>query len=46
MSKTLPPFKFKQFSMTHEKCAMKIGVDGVLIGAWTNVVNPKEILDI
>jgi tRNA1Val (adenine37-N6)-methyltransferase len=46
MSKTLPPFVFKQFSITHEKCAMKIGVDGVLIGAWTKIDNPLEILDI
>jgi tRNA1Val (adenine37-N6)-methyltransferase len=46
MSRTLPPFKFKQFSITHEKCAMKIGVDGVLIGAWTNTQAPTEILDI
>ena len=46
MSKTLLPFKFKKFSITHEKCAMKIGVDGVLIGAWTDTENPIEILDI
>ena len=46
MSKILPPFKFKKFSITHEKCAMKVGVDGVLIGAWTNIKNPKNILDI
>ena len=46
MSKKLPPFKFKKFSITHEKCAMKVGVDGVLIGAWTNINNPKNILDV
>ena len=46
MSKKLTPFKFKKFYISHEKCAMKVGVDGVLIGAWTNVPDPKEILDI
>lgn len=46
MSKKLTPFKFKKFYISHEKCAMKVGVDGVLIGAWTNVSEPKEILDI
>lgn len=46
MSRSLPPFKFKKFSVAHSKCAMKIGVDGVLIGAWTESDNPKSILDI
>ncbi len=31
------PFHFKQFSMHQDRCAMKIGTDGVLIGAWTGV---------
>ncbi len=46
-------FKFKEFEVTHEKSAMKIGTDGVLLGAWvhapacgTAVENPKKILDI
>jgi len=46
MSKILPPFKFKKFAVAHEKCAMKIGVDGVLIAAWTEISFPIEILDI
>ena len=28
------PFQFKQFSVRHDRCAMKIGTDGVLLGAW------------
>jgi len=41
------PFKFKQFSIHQDKCAMKIGTDGVLLGAWTSIkYNPNSILDI
>lgn len=41
------PFKFKQFEINQDKCAMKIGTDGVLLGAWTPIQqNPFSILDI
>ena len=40
-------FKFKQFSINQDRCAMKIGTDGVLLGAWTSVTHqPETILDI
>ena len=40
-------FKFKQFSIEQEKSAMKVGTDGVLLGAWTPLINnPYNILDI
>ena len=40
-------FQFKQFSVEQERCAMKIGTDGVLLGAWTPIENnPFSILDI
>ena len=41
------PFKFKQFAIHQDRCAMKIGTDGVLLGAWTSLQNnPESILDI
>jgi len=41
------PFQFKQFSVAQDQCAMKIGTDGVLLGAWTSVKHhPSNILDI
>jgi tRNA1Val (adenine37-N6)-methyltransferase len=39
-------FQFKQFSIDDDQCAMKIGTDGVLLGAWVNVEGSKKILDI
>ena len=40
-------FKFKEFSVSQDQCAMKIGTDSVLLGAWTPLEqNPVSILDI
>jgi len=41
------PFRFKEFSIAQDKCAMKIGTDGVLLGAWTPILSEvNSILDI
>lgn len=40
-------FSFKLFSVEQDQCAMKIGTDGVLLGAWAPIENnPFSILDI
>lgn len=40
-----PCFHFRKFDIYHDRCAMKVGTDGVLLGAWVNTENAKRILD-
>lgn len=37
-------FRFKRFTIEQDLCAMKVGTDGVLLGAWA--LGGKRILDI
>jgi tRNA1Val (adenine37-N6)-methyltransferase len=46
MSKSGTHFHFKQFSVRHDRSTMKVGTDGVLLGAWVDIGNCKRILDI
>jgi tRNA1Val (adenine37-N6)-methyltransferase len=39
-------FYFKQFAVKQNLSAMKVGTDGVLLGAWVNAGSPGRILDI
>lgn len=39
-------FEFKQFTIKQDRCAMKVGTDAVLLGAWTSCGEAQTILDI
>jgi tRNA1Val (adenine37-N6)-methyltransferase len=39
-------FNFKHFSVKHDRCAMKVGTDGVLLGAWSKVCHKRKVLDV
>jgi len=40
-------FRFKQFAICQDRCAMKVGTDGVLLGAWASVrPSDRRVLDI
>lgn len=44
--KQITQFRFKQFAVWHHRSSMKVGVDGVLIGCWTDLTEAKRILDV
>lgn len=39
-------FRFKQFNIEQERCSMKVGTDGVLLGAWFPLDHGCSVLDI
>lgn len=39
-------FTFKRFTVAQDRCAMKVGTDGVLLGAWADVCSDSRILDL
>lgn len=39
-------FTFKQFHIDHSRCAMKVGTDGTLLGAWAELPPQGRILDV
>lgn len=41
-----PTFRFKHFTIQQDRCALKVGTDGVLFGAWMHYRDAQRILDI
>ena len=39
-------FDFRQFCVRQDRCAMKVGTDGVLLGAWAQLPPEGRLLDI
>ena len=46
MAKRINDFRFKQFEIRQQQSAMKVGTDGVLLGAWAEVASSQSVLDI
>lgn len=43
---TKPSIRFKQFTIQQDRCALKVGTDGLLFGAWVRYGGAQRILDI
>jgi len=41
-----PSFRFQQFEVFHDRCGMKVGTDGVLLGAWVQPGKANRIFDV
>jgi len=41
-----PSFRFKQFTIQQDRCALKVGTDGLLFGGWVHCAGASRILDI
>ena len=39
-------FCFKQFAVVQDNTAMKVGTDGVLLGAWCSCASARRVLDV
>lgn len=39
-------FKFKQFTIEDDTCAMKVGTDSIMLGSWVQTNDAQRILDI
>ncbi len=39
-------FRFKQFTIEQDRCAMKVGTDSIMLGSWVEVEVAKQVLDI
>ena len=40
------PFRFKQFTVHHQRSSMKVGTDAILLGAWCHLAGARRVLDV
>ncbi|MGC8802935.1 MAG: tRNA1(Val) (adenine(37)-N6)-methyltransferase [Bacteroidales bacterium] len=40
------PFVFKQFTIYHDRCAMPLSTDSILLGAWVSIDTDRYLLDV
>ncbi len=38
-------FRFKQFTIHQDRCAMKVGTDSVILGSWVSLEGVKRVFD-
>ena len=46
INKEVEAFRFKEFAVEQDQCAMKVGTDGILLGAWACTKEARKVLDI
>jgi len=46
INKEVEAFRFKEFAVEQDQCAMKVGTDGILLGAWASTEKVQKVLDI
>lgn len=39
-------FALRQFYVNHQRCAMKVGTDGILLGAWADITPGERLFDL
>ena len=40
------PFHFKTFTVEQDGAAMKVGMDGIVLGCWSPIDGVKKVMDI
>ena len=43
---TQGPFRFRSFAVQDDRCSMRVGTDGVLLGAWARIGGVQLALDV
>jgi tRNA1Val (adenine37-N6)-methyltransferase len=46
LRRNLPPFRFKEFEVSHSEASFAVNTDAVLLGAWAGLQNTKKVLEV